>query len=75
MTEILLRLLSSIVPPFGLTIEQEVAWVNACQSSSRFRVRFLGVAAIGRYPKILFVCIEIKNTSRIQDAVGVFRAT
>ena len=37
MSTILLRLLSSIVFPFGLTIEQEVAWVNACQSTSPFR--------------------------------------
>ena len=48
---ILLRLLSSIVFPFGPTIEQEVAWVNACQSPSRFRVRLLGVAATGRYQR------------------------
>ena len=76
LSEILLRLLSSIVFPFGPTIEQEVAWVNASQSSSRSRVRFLGVAAIGLYLKICFLGQQVAwvlhtNRSKILVTIKV----
>ena len=50
---IFLRLLYPIVFPYGWTIGQQVAWVNASQSTASLRTYLLGVATSGPYKSFL----------------------